>query len=63
MLSDNWSAGEKKCSNPRALGSLHCPMDAGKLIVIIILWEYDKLNKFQESSGSGLRNEMEWVEG
>ena len=38
-------------------------MDAGKLIVIIILWEYDKLNKFQESSGSGLRNEMEWVEG
>ena len=38
MLSDNWFVGEKKCSNSRALGSLHCRMDAGELIIIIILW-------------------------
>ena len=38
-------------------------MDAGELIIVMILWEYDKLNKFQEAGASGSRNEMAWVEG
>ena len=58
MLSDNWFVGGKKCSNSRALGSLHRRMDAGEFIVVVILWEYEKLNKFQEAGTSGSRNEM-----
>ena len=33
-------------------------MDAGEFIVVVILWEYEKLNKFQEAGTSGSRNEM-----
>ena len=52
-LSHNCSilVGGKKCNNSRALVSLHCQMDTGELIIIMILHEYDILINFRRQVG------------